>query len=128
AAFYQDAETVDHRTRALAYAAAMETLAQDYPEDTEAQVFYALALNATALPTDKSYANQHKAAEILEPLFVAQPNHPGMAHYLIHTNAVPALAEEGLEAAQRYASIAPSAPHAQHMPSHIFTRLGYWNE
>jgi tetratricopeptide (TPR) repeat protein len=128
AAFYKDADTVDHRTRALAYAAAMEQLAQDYPEDTEAQIFYALALNATAQPTDKTYANQLKAVEVLEQIFLAQPNHPGIAHYLIHSNDYPALAEHGLDAALRYADIAPAVPHAQHMPSHIFTRLGYWQE
>jgi tetratricopeptide (TPR) repeat protein len=128
AAFYQDADTVDHRTRALAYAAAMGQLAQDYPEDTEAQIFYALALNATAQPTDKSYASQLEAVEILEQIFVAQPDHPGVAHYLIHSNDYPALAEHGLDAALRYAAIAPAVPHAQHMPSHIFTRLGYWQE
>jgi tetratricopeptide (TPR) repeat protein len=127
-AFYKDADTVDHRTRALAYTAAMEQLAQDYPEDTEAQIFYALALNATALPTDKTYANQRKATEILETIFVYQPNHPGVAHYLIHSNDYPALAHHGLDAAQRYAEIAPAAPHALHMPSHIFTRLGHWQE
>jgi hypothetical protein len=127
-AFYKDAATVDHRTRALAYTAAIEKLAQDYPEDTEAQIFYALALNATALPTDKSYANQRKAVEILGQIFAAQPNHPGIAHYLIHSNDYPALAEHGLDAALRYAAIAPAVPHAQHMPSHIFTRRGYWQE
>ena len=127
-AFYQDHDTVDHRTRALAYTAAMEQLAQDYPEDTEAQIYYALALNATALPTDKSYSNQLKAVEILEKIFVVQPDHPGVAHYLIHSNDYPALAANGLDAALRYAGIAPAAPHAQHMPSHIFTRMGYWHE
>jgi tetratricopeptide (TPR) repeat protein len=127
-AFYKDGDSVDHRTRALAYATAMEQLVQEYAEDTEAQIFYALALNATALPTDKTYANQLKAAEILETIFQEQPNHPGVAHYLIHSNDVPALAEQGLEAALRYAEIAPGAPHALHMPSHIFTRLGYWQE
>jgi tetratricopeptide (TPR) repeat protein len=128
AAFYRDSATVEHRTRALAYEQAMEQLAQAYPEDLEAQIFYALALNATALTTDKTYANQLKAVAILEPIFVQQPDHPGVAHYLIHSNDYPALAEEGLAAAQRYAAIAPSAPHALHMPSHIFTRLGYWQE
>lgn len=118
----------DHRTRALAYATAMEQVAAAYPEDTEAQIFYALALNATALPTDKSYSNQLKAVEILERIFQEQPNHPGVAHYLIHSNDYPALAQHGLDAAQRYAEIAPAAPHALHMPSHIFTRLGYWQE
>jgi tetratricopeptide (TPR) repeat protein len=126
--FYQDADTVDHRTRTLAYEQAMQQLAADHPEDTEAQIFYALALNITALPTDKSYANQHKAAEILEPIFVEQPNHPGVAHYLIHSYDYPSLAKDGLDAAQRFAEIAPAAPHALHMPAHIFTRMGYWQE
>jgi tetratricopeptide (TPR) repeat protein len=128
AAFYQDADAVDHRTRALAYTQAMEALAQDYPEDTEAVIFYALALNATALPTDKTYANQRQAVEILAPIFVEQPNHPGVAHYLIHSTDSPVLAAQGVDAATRYADIAPAAPHALHMPSHIFTRLGNWQE
>jgi tetratricopeptide (TPR) repeat protein len=106
----------------------MAQLTQDFPEDTEAQIFYAIALDATASPTDKTYANQLKAVAILEPIFVAQPNHPGVAHYLIHSNDFPALADQGLEAARRYAGIAPDAPHALHMPSHIFTRLGYWED
>lgn len=127
-AFYQDAATLDHRTRALAYEQAMETLATQFPDDTEATIFYALALNATALPTDKSYANQLKAAALLNDIFVDQPNHPGVTHYLIHSYDYPAIAEHGLEAAQRYAGIAPDAPHALHMPSHIFTRRGLWEE
>jgi len=128
AAFYKDAETVDHRTRALAYEKAMEQLARQYPEDREATIFYALALNATALPTDKTYTNQLKAAAMLEKIFVEQPRHPGVAHYLIHSYDYPPLAQRGLDAARRYGSIAPSAPHALHMPSHIFTRLGLWQE
>ncbi len=119
---------MDHRTRALAYTAAMEQLSQDYPEDTEAAIYHALALIATALPTDKTYASQLKAVAILEPIFQEQPNHPGVAHYLIHANDLPALAAHGLDAALRYSQIAPDAPHAQHMPSHIFTRLGNWHE
>jgi hypothetical protein len=106
----------------------MELLALQYPEDSEAQIFYALALTTTALPTDKSYANQRKAVEILEPIFEAQPYHPGVAHYIIHANDIPALAQYGLDAALRYSEIAPAAPHALHMPAHIFTRLGYWEE
>ena len=128
AAFYKDWEKVEHRTRALAYVNAMEELAQRYPEDTEASVFYALALDVTALPTDKIYANQLKAAKILEKVFAAQPDHPGVAHYLIHSYDFPPIAAQGLTAARRYASIAPSAPHALHMPSHIFTRRGLWEE
>src|SRR5213594_4304645 len=127
-AFYKDWDKVDHRTRALAYANAMEQLARRYPEDSEASVFYALVLDVTALPTDKTFANQLKAAAILEKVFAAQPDHPGVAHYLIHSYDYPPIAEKGLTAARRYASIAPAAPHALHMPSHIFTRRGYWQE
>src|SRR3989441_3886324 len=126
--FYKDADKIDHRTRALAYRQAMEQLAARYPEDREAPVFYALALNATALPTDKTYADQLKAAAILENVFAAEPQHPGVAHYLIHSYDYPPIAEKGLTAARRYAAIAPAAPHALHMPSHIFTRRGYWQE
>jgi tetratricopeptide (TPR) repeat protein len=128
AAFYKDAETVEHRTRALAYEQAMAHLARQYSEDREATIFYALALNATALPTDKTYANQLKAAALLEQVFTEQPQHPGVARYLIHSYDYPPIAQRGLGAARRYASIAPSAPHALHMPSHIFTRLGLWQE
>jgi hypothetical protein len=128
ALFYKDTDTVEHRTRALAYAKAMEQLAARYPDDREAAIFYALALNVTLVPTDKTYANQLKAAAVLEKVFAEQPNHPGVAHYLIHSYDFPSLAHKGLNAARRYAAIAPSAPHALHMPSHIFTRLGYWGE
>ena len=99
-----------------------------YPTDDEAQIFYAITLNVAASPNDKTYANQLKGAGILEPIFKRQPRHPGVAHYLIHLYDTPALADKGLEAAKRYAGIAPAAPHAQHMPSHIFTRVGAWNE
>ncbi|HEX9127145.1 MAG TPA: hypothetical protein VF948_12135 [Methylomirabilota bacterium] len=126
--FYKDAGTIDHRTRALAYLQAMERLSQRYSDDREAAIFYALALDATALPTDKAYANQLKAASILEKVFVEQPQHPGVAHYLIHSYDYPPIAEKGLGAARRYAAIAPAAPHALHMPSHIFTRRGYWQD
>ncbi len=126
--FYRDYDKVDHATRALAYEKAMEALAARYPEDREAAIFYALALNATLNPNDKTYANQLKAAAILEKVFTEQPDHPGVAHYLIHSYDFPPIAPKGLNAARRYARIAPSAPHAQHMPSHIFTRLGYWQE
>ena len=128
ALFYKDIETTDHRTRALAYEQAMEQLMAHYPDDTEAAIFYALALNITAPPTDKTYANQLKAAAILERILAQQPRHPGVAHYLVHLYDTPKLAEQGLGAAKRYAAIAPAAPHAQHMPSHIFTRVGYWKE
>ncbi len=127
-AFYKDSDTVDHRTRALAYEKAMEQVALRYPEDREAAVFSALSLNITALPTDKTYANQLKAAGLLERVFAEQPNHPGVAHYLIHSYDYPPIAGRGLSAARRYAGIAPSAPHALHMPSHIFTRQGFWQE
>jgi Tfp pilus assembly protein PilF len=125
---YTDYDKVDHRTRVLAYLKAMEQLAQRYPDDDEAQIYYALALNVAASPADKTYANQLKGVEILEKIWTRQPEHPGVAHYLIHLYDTPVLAEKGLAAARRYAKIAPDAAHAQHMPSHIFTRLGYWQE
>ena len=128
AIFYKDADTVPHRTRALAYEKAMEQIVAGYPQDREAAVFYALALNITLDPNDKTYANQLKAAAILEKVFAEQPNHPGVAHYLIHSYDFPPIAAKGLPAAKRYASIAPSAPHALHMPSHIFTRVDDWPE
>src|SRR5216683_1706571 len=127
-AMYADYDKVDHRTRVLAYLKAMEQLAQRYPNDDEAQIYYALALNVAASPSDKTYANQLKGAAILEKIARRQPQHPGVAHYLIHLHDYPPIAEKGLDAARRYAKIAPAAPHAQHMPSHIFTRLGYWQE
>jgi hypothetical protein len=126
--FYKDHASVDHRTRAVAYEKAMEALAQKYPADLEATIFYALSLNATLNPADKTYANQLKAAGLLEKVFAAYPEHPGVAHYLIHSYDFPPIAEKGVPAARRYAKIAPSAPHALHMPSHIFTRLGYWED
>lgn len=128
AAFYRDHDKLDHRTRAVAYEKAMEQVYQRYPDDREAGVFYALALNATALPTDKSFANKKKAAEILNKVFTEEPNHPGVAHYLIHSDDTQELAEAGLPAAMCYAKIAPEVPHALHMPSHIFTRLGLWQQ
>jgi hypothetical protein len=127
-AMYADYDKVDHRTRVLAYLKAMEQLAQRYPNDDEAQIHYALALNVGASPADKTYANQLKGAAILENIWARQPEHPGIAHYLIHLYDTPALAEKGLAAARRYAKVAPGAAHAQHMPSHIFTRVGYWQE
>ena len=127
-AFYADYDKFDQRTRAQAYLTAMEQLARRYPEDDEAQIYYALALNIAASPSDKTYANQLKAAGILEAIFKRQPRHPGVAHYLIHTYDYPPIAQKGLDAAKRYAEIAEAAPHAQHMPSHIFTRVGYWKE
>jgi hypothetical protein len=127
-AMYADYDKVDHRTRIQAYAKAMEQLAQRYPNDDEAQIHYALALNTSASPADKTYANQLKGAAILEVIFKRQPEHPGVAHYLIHLYDYPSIAEKGLDAARRYSKIAPAASHAQHMPSHIFTRVGYWSE
>jgi Tetratricopeptide repeat len=125
---YADFDKVDHRTRIVAYANAMEQLAQRYPNDDEAQIHFALALNTSASAADKTYANQIKGAAILEPIAKRQPQHPGVAHYLIHLYDYPSIAEKGLDAARRYARIAPAAAHAQHMPSHIFTRVGYWDE
>ena len=125
---YADYDKVDHRTRIVAYAKAMEQLAQRYPNDDEAQIHYALALNTSASPADKTYAGQLKGAAILEVIARRQPEHPGVAHYLIHLYDYPPIAEKGLDAARRYAKIAPAAAHAQHMPSHIFTRVGYWSE
>ena len=128
AVMYADYDKVDHRTRILAYAKAMEQLAQRYPNDDEAQIHYALSLSTSASPADKTYANQLKGAAILEPIFARQPQHPGVAHYLIHLYDYPPIAEKGLKAARLYAKIAPDAAHALHMPSHIFTRVGYWQE
>ncbi len=128
AVFYRDSDKLDHRTRAVAYEKAMEQVYLRYPEDREAAVFYALALNATVLPTDKTYANQRKAAQILNKIWAEQPNHPGVVHYLIHSDDSAQFAEAGLAAAICYSKIAPNVPHALHMPSHIFTRLGMWQQ
>jgi tetratricopeptide (TPR) repeat protein len=125
---YKDFENVPHVQRVQNYARAMAALAAKYPSDDEAQIFYGLALNISASPADKTYANQLKGAAILEKIWERQPDHPGVAHYLIHLYDVPALAEKGLPAARRYAKVAPDSPHALHMPSHIFTRVGYWQE
>lgn len=125
---YADYERVDQRTRVGAYERAMAALVAKQPADTEAKVFYALALAASAPPTDKTYANQLKAGAILEAIWEKQPNHPGLAHYIIHSYDVPALADRAKAAAERYSQIAPSAAHAQHMPSHTFTRVGMWKE
>lgn len=126
--FYKDWESVDHGKRKLLFEHKMAELYEKYPEDKEAAIFYALALNATANPGDKNYVNQKKAGKILESIFADQPNHPGIAHYIIHTYDYPELAERALPTARRYAAIAPASAHAQHMPSHIFTRLGLWEE
>src|SRR5216684_2029994 len=127
-AFYKDSDKLDHRTRALAYEKAMEELQARYPDDREAAIFYALAVRGNAPPSDKTYANQKKAGAILEKAFAEQPEHPGLAHYIIHCYDYPTLADRALDAARRYAKIAPDSSHALHMPSHIFTRLGYWQE
>ena len=128
AVIYVDYDKLGHFPRTQAYAKAMEQVAKRYPDDDEAQIHYALALNTSASPADKTYANQLKGAAILQPIFARQPRHPGVAHYLIHLYDYPPIAEKGLDAARAYAKIAPDAAHAQHMPSHIFTRVGYWKE
>lgn len=128
ALLYDNAASTPLRTRTLAYEKAMADLAATYPDDMESRIFYALALDQTALPTDKTYANQLKAAAILEQEFARQPDHPGLAHYIIHSFDAPPLAPRALDAARRYAAIAPAAPHALHMPSHTFTRVGAWQE
>jgi tetratricopeptide (TPR) repeat protein len=117
-----------HPARIAAYEAAMAKIAQDHPADNEIKMFYALAVNQTAPASDKTYAKQLKAAQILEPLFQQMPQHPGLAHYIIHAYDAPPLAEKALSAARSYASLAPAVPHALHMPSHTFTRVGYWKE
>jgi hypothetical protein len=127
-AYYNDADKQSPRERAVKYQQAMGALSESEPKDTEAAILYALALDATADPKDKTYANQKHCGEILEPIFAKQPQHPGLAHYIIHCYDNPALAAQGLNAARAYAKIAPSVPHALHMPSHIFTRLGLWDE
>jgi hypothetical protein len=129
--FFQDFEATPHPARVKAYVAAMRELYLAYPEDKEAGVFYALALDAAAIsisPNDKTYSQQKAAAAILERLGPNLPNHPGVAHYLIHSYDYPSMAMSGLMAARSYAKIAPASAHALHMPSHIFTRLGYWDE
>lgn len=127
--FYKDSDTLDHRTRALAYGEAMEQLHRRYPSDSEAGVFYALTLIAKGMAAgDKSYASEKKAALILNRVLAREPQHPGVTHYLIHSYDYPALAQMALPAARSYARIAPASAHARHMPSHIFTRLGLWQE
>ncbi len=126
--FYANWRTSDHKTRAKKYEVEMEKIYLKYPEDTEAAIFYTLALYSTRDRVGKEYKNERKAGKILEGLFAENPNHPGIAHYIIHNYDNPVLAQKGLETARRYAKIAPSSSHAQHMPSHIFTRLGIWEE
>jgi tetratricopeptide (TPR) repeat protein len=125
---YADHDKLSHRQRITAFRDAQEKIAAKYPEDDEAQIAYAITLNTSADLNDKTYAQQSKGAAILEPLSKRMPRHPGVTHYLIHLYDYPATAAKGLDAANRYAQIAPAAPHAQHMPSHIYTRVGYWKE
>jgi Tfp pilus assembly protein PilF len=127
--FYRNSDQLDHRTRAFAYSEAMKQLYQRHPTDREAGVFYALTLIATGMMSnDKTYAREKKAAQILNRVMAREPKHPGVTHYLIHSYDFPALAQLALPAARGYAKIAPASAHAQHMPSHIFTRLGLWQE
>jgi tetratricopeptide (TPR) repeat protein len=118
----------DSYAHSQAFERKMSALQAAYPDDTEAAIFHALALDITAPKTDKTFANQRQCGEILEPIFAKLPNHPGVAHYLIHCYDNPALAQKGLKAARAYAKIAPASAHANHMPSHIFTRVGSWEE
>ena len=128
ALLFSSGDASTQRARTLAYEQAMERLVQQFPGDMEARIFYALAANQTAVASDKKYSQQLKAAAILEPLFKEHPKHPGLAHYIIHAYDHPPLAEKALAAARSYASLAPSVPHALHMPSHTFTRVGMWKE
>ncbi len=125
-ALFSDHDPGNQRNRTLAYEEAMANLVADYPDDMEAKIFYALSVNQNASANDQSYSKQLQAAAILEPLFEQHPEHPGLAHYIIHAYDHPPLAERALTAAERYASLAPDAPHALHMPSHTFTRVGRW--
>jgi tetratricopeptide (TPR) repeat protein len=126
--YYKDWQTIDPLVRAVNFEKAMQHLHTQYPDDKEAAVFYALALDASAVPTDKSYTNQKKAGDILNALYVTTPNHPGIIHYIIHNYDYPGIASLALPAARKYAAVAPSSAHALHMPSHIFTRLGLWDD
>ena len=126
--FYKKMDRVDHKTRAEAYSQAMKRVYERYLDDQEAAIFYALSLLGTASSNDKTYKKQRRAGEILERILDEQPNHPGVAHYIIHSYDVPELAHRAEKAAQIYSKVAPSVPHALHMPSHIFTRLGLWEE
>src|SRR5207249_111182 len=128
AALYRGYDALPNSRRLQAYSDTLARVYRDFPNDTEVAIYYALSLVATAPKTDTTFARQRRAAAILNPLFQRFPTHPGLAHYLIHANDSPRLAQLGLNAARRYAEIAPSAPHAQHMPSHIFIRLGLWDE
>ncbi len=127
-AFYSDSKKLDHEARAKAYSDAMRKVYDSYPDDHEAAAFYALSLLASEPHDDATFANRKAAAAVLEKLFAIEPDHPGVAHYLIHSYDKPELAQLGLPAARRYAQIAPAAPHALHMPSHIFARVGLWQD
>ncbi len=127
-AFYSDSEKSDHRARAKAYCDAMKKVYTSYPDDPEAASFYALSLLASEPHDDETFAHRKAAAAILEKLFATEPDHPGVAHYLIHAYDKPQLAQLGIPAARRYAQVAPAAPHALHMPSHIFARVGLWQD
>jgi len=127
-AFYSNSKKLDHAARAKAYSDSMKKVYEAYPDDHEAAVFYALSLLASEPHDDETFANRKQAAAILKKLFAVEPDHPGVAHYLIHSYDKPRLAELGLPAARRYAQIAPAAPHALHMPSHIFARVGLWQD
>ena len=128
AAFYSNSEKQDHQARAKAYSGAMKKVYASYPDDHEAATFYALSLLASDPHDDQTFANRKQAAAILEKLFATEPDHPGVAHYLIHSYDKPQLAQLGIPAARRYAQVAPAAPHALHMPSHIFARVGLWQD
>jgi tetratricopeptide (TPR) repeat protein len=128
AAFYSNSKKLDHDARAKAYSGAMKKVYETYPDDHEAAVFYALSLLASEPHDDATFANRKQAAAILEKLFATEPDHPGVAHYLIHAYDKPQLAQLGLPAARRYAQVAPAAPHALHMPSHILARVGLWQD
>ena len=127
-AYYRDHDKVDVETRLRAYNSAMGQMAERYPDDYEAQVFYALTLQASASKTDITYRNQIKSAAILEKLFEQNPQHPGVSHFIIHAYDYPPMADRGIAAAKRYAGIAPAVPHARHMPSHIYSMVGMWEE
>ncbi len=128
ATFYSSPEKLDYAARANAYSDGMKQVYEHFPADHEAAVFYALSLLASEPHHDETFANRLAAARILEPLFAVEPDHPGVAHYLIHAYDKPQLAERGIPAARRYAKVAPAAPHALHMPSHIFARVGLWQD
>jgi tetratricopeptide (TPR) repeat protein len=127
-ALFQDHATLNNRARMLKYEASIKNVVDRFPDDMEAQIFHAIFRVANAPPTDLTFSQQKDAAQLLTRLYQQQPNHPGLAHYIIHAFDSPPLANLALAAARQYAGIAPAAPHALHMPSHIFTRLGYWDE